>query len=165
MLSQFSGEGDTLKHYIDIKNIYPAGRLDKDSEGLMLLTDDGKLQHKISSPKYNKFKTYVVQVDNSISTLAIKQLKNGVELKDGITKPAKVKKISEPDWLWERNPPIRVRKHIPTSWIEISISEGKNRQIRRMCASVGFPVLRLIRTTIGDYHLNGLKLGEYISIV
>lgn len=164
VLSQFSGEGDTLKNYIDIKNIYPAGRLDKDSEGLMLLTDDGKLQHKISSPKSNKFKTYIVQVDNIISSLSIDKLRDGVELKDGKTRPARVKKIDEPDWLWERNPPIRVRKNIPTSWIEISISEGKNRQIRRMCASVGFPVLRLIRITIGDYSLNGLKLGEFILL-
>lgn len=162
VLSQFSGEGNTLAKYIDIKNIYPAGRLDKDSEGLMLLTSNGALQHNISHPKFNKRKTYLVQVDGEITSSAITQLQKGVKLKDGVTKPAIVKRVPEPHWLWERNPPIRVRKNIPTSWIEISITEGKNRQVRRMSASVGFPTLRLIRISIGDFALNDLTLGKFI---
>jgi 23S rRNA pseudouridine2457 synthase len=164
VLSQFSGEGKTLKKYINIKEIYPAGRLDKDSEGLMILTDDGRFQHQISHPKFDKEKTYLVQVDNNITLDAIKKLQNGIELKDGLTRPANAKIVDEPVWLWERNPPIRVRKNIPTSWVEIKITEGKNRQIRRMCAAVGFPVLRLIRTQIGDFKLDFLQLGEYRKI-
>ncbi|MDG2354182.1 MAG: pseudouridine synthase [Gammaproteobacteria bacterium] len=161
VLCQFSGEGDTLANYIDIKNIYPAGRLDKDSEGLLLLTDDGKLQHKISHPKFDKEKTYIVQVDGQITTEAISQLSNGVILKDGLTKPAKAKIIDSPNWVWGRNPPIRTRKDIPTSWIELKITEGKNRQVRRMTAQVGFPTLRLIRTQIGDWKLDDIKAGKY----
>jgi 23S rRNA pseudouridine2457 synthase len=164
VLSQFSGDGKTLKKYINIKEIYPAGRLDKDSEGLMILTDDGRFQHQISHPKFDKEKTYLVQVDNNITIDAIKKLQNGIELKDGLTRPASAKIVDEPVWLWERNPPIRVRKNIPTSWVEIKITEGKNRQIRRMCAAVGFPVLRLIRTQIGDFKLDFLQLGEYKKI-
>jgi 23S rRNA pseudouridine2457 synthase len=161
VLSQFSGEGKTLKKYINIPGIYPAGRLDKDSEGLMILTSDGKLQHQISHPKFNKEKTYLVQVDGEITERAITYLQKGVLLKDGITKPAKVKKIKQPEWLWGRNPPVRFRKNIPTSWIEVAITEGKNRQVRRMCATAGFPVLRLVRTKIGPYKLGDLKLGKY----
>lgn len=161
VLCQFSGEGGTLANYIDIENIYPAGRLDKDSEGLLLLTDDGKLQHEISHPKFDKEKTYVVQVDGQITIEAITQLCNGVTLKDGLTKPAKAKIINNPSWVWDRNPPIRVRKNIPTSWIELKITEGKNRQVRRMTAQVGFPTLRLIRTQIGDWKLNDIKAGKY----
>ncbi|TEU22078.1 MAG: pseudouridine synthase [Gammaproteobacteria bacterium] len=161
VLCQFSGEGGTLANYIDIENIYPAGRLDKDSEGLLLLTDDGKLQHKISHPKFDKEKTYVVQVDGQITIEAITQLCNGVTLKDGLTKPAKAKIINNPSWVWDRNPPIRVRKNIPTSWIELKITEGKNRQVRRMTAQVGFPTLRLIRTQIGDWKLDDIKAGKY----
>ena len=164
VICQFSGEANTLKKYIDIPNIYPIGRLDKDSEGLVILTDNGKLQNKISQPKYNKTKTYVVQVEGLISDNAIIALNNGVQLKDGITKPAIVKLIEEPSWLWNRSPPIRVRKNIPTSWIEISIIEGKNRQIRRMTAIVGFPTLRLIRTSIDQWSLNDLPSGSYISL-
>ncbi len=161
VLCQFSGEGKTLSNYVDIKNIYPAGRLDKDSEGLLLLTDDGKLQHKISHPKFDKEKTYLVQVDGQITQSAAEQLERGVKLKDGLTKPAKVKIINDPDWIWDRTPPIRVRKHIPTSWIEIKIREGKNRQVRRMTAKIGFPTLRLIRTQIGQWQLNDIKSGSY----
>ena len=163
VLCQFSGEGDTLANYINIKNVYPAGRLDKDSEGLLLLTDDGKLQHKISHPKFDKEKTYIVQIDGQISSDAITQLCKGVRLKDGLTKPAKARIIDTPDWLWPRVPPVRFRKDIPTSWIELKITQGKNRQVRRMTAHVGFPTLRLIRTQIGDWNLNDIKQGKYES--
>jgi 23S rRNA pseudouridine2457 synthase len=161
VLSQFSGDGKTLKKYIKIPNIYPAGRLDKDSEGLMILTSDGAFQHQISHPKFDKEKTYIVQVDKTITIEAIDKLTRGVELKDGLTKPAKVKIITEPSDLWERNPPVRFRKNIPTSWVEIKITEGKNRQVRRMCAKVGFPVLRLVRIQIGEFELGNLALGEH----
>ncbi len=164
VLCQFSGEDNNLSNYINIKNIYPAGRLDKDSEGLVVLTDDGKLQHQISHPKFNKEKTYIVQVEGEITNDAIDKLCNGVKLKDGLTKPAKAKIINEPKWIWDRDPPIRIRKHIPTSWIELKITEGKNRQVRRMSAHVGFPTLRLIRTKIGLWHLNQLPLGKYERI-
>jgi 23S rRNA pseudouridine2457 synthase len=164
VLCQFSGEGATLSNYIKIKNIYPAGRLDKDSEGLLLLTDNGQLQHQISHPKFNKQKTYILQVDGQITTEAIQQLCVGVMLKDGLTKPAKAVIINKPNWLWDRNPPVRFRKNIPTSWIEIKITEGKNRQIRRMTAYVGFPTLRLIRTQIGDWSLNNIDVGSCKSI-
>ena len=164
VICQFSGDEKTLAEYIDIPNIYPVGRLDKDSEGLVILTDDGKLQNKISHPKYNKTKTYVVQVEGEINDTATNTLEKGVKLKDGITKPATVKKIEEPSWLWTRSPPIRVRKNIPTSWIEISIIEGKNRQVRRMTASVGFPTLRLIRTSIDQWNLGNLSSGSYVTL-
>ena len=164
VICQFSGDKETLAKYIDIPNIYPVGRLDKDSEGLVILTDDGKHQNKISHPKYNKIKTYIVQVEGEINDTATMALEKGVELKDGITKPAVVKKIEEPSWLWSRSPPIRVRKNIPTSWIEISIIEGKNRQIRRMTASVGFPTLRLIRTSIDQWNLGNLPSGSYVTL-
>jgi len=164
VICQFSGDNNTLSDYVDIPNVYPAGRLDKDSEGLVILTDDGKLQNLISSPKQNKTKTYVVQVEGNISDTAVATLKKGVNLKDGNTKSAAVKIIDEPNWLWARTPPIRVRKNIPTSWIEISISEGRNRQIRRMTASVGFPTLRLIRTKIDKWDLGDLILGSYVTL-
>lgn len=161
VLCQFSGEDKNLSHHIKIKNIYPAGRLDKDSEGLVILTDDGKLQHKISHPKFDKEKTYIVQVDGQITLEAIDRLCHGVTLKDGSTKPAKATIIDNPGWIWERIPPIRVRKDIPTSWIELKITEGKNRQVRRMTAHVGFPTLRLIRIQVGDWKLGGIKIGKY----
>ena len=150
----------TLKDFIPIKNIYPAGRLDYDSEGLVLLTDDGKLQNKISDPQKKIEKCYWIQVEGQITQTAIGKLKRGVLLKDGITKPAKAKIIDEPI-IWERNPPIRVRKNIPTSWIEIKITEGRNIQVRRMTAAVGFPTLRLIRISVGQWNINNLKPGEY----
>ena len=163
-LCQFSGEGDTLAKYIDIPNIYPAGRLDKDSEGLVILTDDGQLQNQISSPEFNKLKTYVTQVEGEITDDAIQQLIRGITLNDGPTKSAKAQIIAEPEWLWPRVPPIRQRINIPTSWIQLSISEGRNRQVRRMTAYVGFPTLRLIRTQIGDWQLNNLALGSYATL-
>ena len=161
VLCKFSGSGDTLAKYIDIANIYPAGRLDKNSEGLVVLTDDGKLQNQISNPKFNKFKTYIAQVEGLITNEAIERLANEIKLNDGPTKPAKTKIITKPDWLWSRVPPIRQRTNIPTSWIQISISEGRNRQVRRMTAHVGFPTLRLIRTHIGKWKLDNLKPGSY----
>ena len=164
VICQFSGEVNTLAKYIKISGIYPIGRLDKDSEGLVILTDDGKLQNKISHPKYKKSKTYIVQVEGLIDNNALIALNNGVQLKDGITKPANAKLIEEPSWLWSRSPPIRSRKNIPTSWIEISITEGKNRQVRRMTAVVGFPTLRLIRTSIGKWNLNDLPSGSYMTL-
>ena len=164
IICQFSGGSNTLSDYIDIPNIYPVGRLDKDSEGLVVLTDNGKLQNLICHPKYSKMKTYIVQVEGEINQTAIACLQKGVRLKDGNTKPAIVKIILKPDWLWERTPPIRIRKNIPTSWVEISISEGKNRQVRRMTASVGFPTLRLIRTKIDQWDLKGIKPGSYITL-
>lgn len=162
VLSQFTDaeNRETLADYIPLKGVYPAGRLDRDSEGLMLLTDDGKLQAQISSPKFNKFKSYWVQLDGEIDEDALARLRNGVELKDGVTKPAQAKRIEEPD-LWPRNPPVRFRANIPTSWIELSISEGKNRQVRRMTAAVGFPTLRLVRFRIDQWQLNDLPQGQY----
>lgn len=161
VLSQFTAEPPhkTLAQYINSKGFYAAGRLDKDSEGLLLLTNDGKLQQKISNPRYGKSKTYLVQVEGQIEQSAIEALSNGLMLKDGLSKPAKARIIEEPD-LWPRDPPIRVRKHIPCSWIELSLSEGRNRQVRRMTAAVGFPTLRLVRTKIAQWELGKLKPGE-----
>ncbi len=164
VICQFSGDGDTLANYLDIPNIYPVGRLDKDSEGLVILTDDGKLQNKISNPINNKTKTYNVQIEGEMSEEAINALQIGVVLKDGLTKPAVIKKINKPEWLWERTPPIRKRRYIPTSWIEISITEGRNRQVRRMTANVGFPTLRLIRIQIDQWKLENIKVGSYVSL-
>jgi len=166
VLTQFTDheKRQTLADFIRIPDIYPAGRLDKDSEGLLLLTDDGQLQNRISHPDHKLEKTYWAQVDGEITSQAIAQLCKGVMLKDGKTKPAKACIMNEPDILWERNPPIRVRANIPTSWIELKISEGKNRQVRRMTAAVGFPTLRLIRYAFGPITLDGLKLGEYDTL-
>lgn len=162
VLSQFSPheEKETLASFINIPKIYPAGRLDYDSEGLLLLTGNGPLQHHLSNPKHKQPKSYWVQVEGDISEKALLQLTEGVELKDGITLPAEARQITEPENLWSRQPPIRERANIPTSWIELVIKEGKNRQVRRMTAAVGFPTLRLIRSQIGPYKLAQLRPGE-----
>ena len=166
VLSQFTdADGrQTLADFISIKHVYSAGRLDKDSEGLLLLTDDGQLQDKITHPKKKLVKSYWVQVEGDISKQALKDLCQGVELKDGMTLPAKAKKITEPETLWSRNPPVRFRKTVPTSWLELVIREGKNRQVRRMAAAVGFPVLRLIRHKIGHWQLGELQPGQFIEV-
>ncbi len=163
VLSQFSDSEnrETLKNYIQIPKFYPAGRLDRDSEGLLVLTDNGQLQQKISHPKYLKWKKYLIQVDGDISNEAIEILIKGVNLKDGVTLPAKAKIIDEPDYLWPRTPPIRYRANIPTSWLELSIREGKNRQVKRMTAAVGFPTLRLIRFSVDTWSIKGINPGEY----
>ena len=162
VLSQFTDQSgrSTLADYIQIPNIYAAGRLDATSEGLLLLTDDGALQNRIAHPEYKLAKLYWVQVDGAVSQAAMDQLSKGVRLKDGMTKPAKVKPLAEPD-LWPRDPPVRYRANIPTSWIEIQISEGRNRQVRRMTAAVGFPTLRLVRMQIGDWHVSNLRPGQF----
>jgi len=165
VLSKFTDEQSrtTLADFVKIPNIYPCGRLDYDSEGLILLTDLGWLQNLISSPKHKLSKTYWAQVEGEITDEAIQKLSRGILLNDGMTKPAKAKIIAEPT-LWERNPPIRERKNIPTSWLELVIIEGRNRQVRRMTAAVGFPTLRLIRKSIGNFSIDGIKNGEYKEI-
>ena len=151
----------TLKDFVPITGVYPAGRLDTDSEGLLVLTDDGALQNTISHPAKKWPKTYWVQVENIPDEAAMARLRNGVDLGDFVTAPANVTQIAEPQGLWARTPPIRVRQSIPTSWLEIEITEGKNRQVRRMTAAAGFPTLRLIRHQIGHWTLAGLDPGDY----
>jgi len=166
VLCQFTDQDDreTLANYISIPNLYAAGRLDRDSEGLLLLTNNGMLQHRISHPDFKLPKTYLVQVEGDVSGKAIKQLCDGVKLNDGISAPATAERVDEPDWLWPRNPPIRFRKDIPTSWIQLTITEGRNRQVRRMSAAVGYPTLRLLRTHIGKHCVVGINPGEYREV-
>ena len=166
-LSQFTDRGTeggprrTLSDYISIKGVYPAGRLDRDSEGLLLLTDDGRLQARIADPRHKMAKTYWAQVEGIPDQAALAQLRQGVALNDGPTRPAEVALIDEPAGLWPRTPPIRVRKSVPDSWIALTIREGRNRQVRRMTAAVGHPTLRLIRASIGAWELGALKPGEH----
>lgn len=167
VLPQFTDAGNeggsrqTLSAFINCPGVYPAGRLDRDSEGLMLLTDTGRLQAWISDPQHKMAKTYWVQVEGTPDTSSVAQLCKGVELKDGMTRPAQAQLIDVPDGLWARTPPIRSRKSVPTSWISLTLREGKNRQVRRMTAAVGHPTLRLIRYSIGAWTLDGLSQGSW----
>jgi 23S rRNA pseudouridine2457 synthase len=167
VLSQFTDRGaddsetlrETLSAYINVPGVYPAGRLDRDSEGLLLLTDDGKLQARIADPKYKMPKTYLVQVEGDVTEESLEQLRRGVRLKDGITRPAIAERIEEPD-LWPRNPPVRFRKTVPDCWLKLIITEGRNRQVRRMTAAIGHPTLRLVRWGIGDWTIADILPGE-----
>lgn len=168
VLSQFTDAGSptpraTLSDYIDLPGVYPAGRLDRDSEGLMLLTDDGRLQARIADPRFKVAKTYLVQVEGEAGEAQLDALRKGVMLKDGVTRPAEARRIDEPD-LWPRNPPVRFRKTVPDCWIELTIREGRNRQVRRMTAAVGLPTLRLVRWRIGDWTLDGIPQGEWREV-
>ena len=163
VMCQFTDDSGrkTLSDYIDAPGVYPAGRLDYDSEGMVLLTDDGKLKARISHPEHGVSKRYLAQVDGNVTAEAADQLCKGVLLKDGPARAVSARVTEEPDWLWERTPPIRVRQAIPTSWLEIELKEGRNRQVRRMTAAVGFPTLRLIRTHVGALGLAGLTPGQH----
>jgi 23S rRNA pseudouridine2457 synthase len=162
VVCQFSGDGSrpTLADFIDVPGVYPAGRLDQDSEGLVLLTDDGRLQAQIADPKYKLPKTYLVQVEGTITDEAIAKLRTGVMLKDGMTRPADARRI-DPPHLWPRNPPVRFRKSVPDGWISLVLREGRNRQVRRMTAAVGFPTLRLVRWQVGQWSIEGLAPGQW----
>lgn len=163
VICQFSRDGmhPTLADYIAVPGVYPAGRLDTDSEGLLLLTDDGKLQHRITDPQHKLPKTYWVQVEGIPDEAALERLRRGVQLNDGMTLPAEAELMDEPVGLWQRDPPVRFRRNIPTCWLSLTIREGRNRQVRRMTAAVGHPTLRLIRYAIGEWRLDGLLSGEW----
>ncbi|MBD5801085.1 Ribosomal large subunit pseudouridine synthase E [Azoarcus sp. Aa7] len=163
VICQFTAEPGrpTLKDFVPVPGVYAAGRLDTDSEGLLLLTDDGALQHRIADPRHKLPKTYVVQVEGEPDEDALARLRGGLDLGDFVTRPCDVRRISEPDWLWPRDPPVRFRKSVPTAWLEIVLREGKNRQVRRMTAKAGFPTLRLIRVAIGAWSLAGLAPGAW----
>lgn len=161
VVSQFSGEERTLKEFVNVPGVYPAGRLDKDSEGLLLLTDDGALQAKISSPKFKLPKTYYALVERVPDDDALERLRRGIELKDGMTRPANIERVAEPEWLWPRDPPVRFRKNVEDCWLKIMITEGRNRQVRRMTAAAGHPTLRLVRYSIGDWTIDGLAPGKW----
>jgi len=166
VLCQFSADGSdksTLAEYARVPGVYPAGRLDTDSEGLLLLTDDGRLQARIADPKFKLPKTYLVQVEGEPDAAALEALRRGVRLKDGLTRPAEAELIPPPE-LWPRDPPVRFRKTVPDSWLRLTIREGRNRQVRRMTAAVGHPTLRLVRWQVGDWTLDGLKPGEWREV-
>ncbi|MBU2960947.1 pseudouridine synthase [Citreicella sp. C3M06] len=168
-LSQFTDKGTqgspraTLSDYVDVPGVYPAGRLDRDSEGLLLLTDDGRLQARIAHPKFRKPKTYLVQVEGDPTDADLSPLRKGVTLKDGPTRPAEVRRIPTPE-LWERVPPVRFRKSVPDCWLEITLTEGRNRQVRRMTAHVGLPCLRLVRWSIGEWNVEGIAPGTWRAL-
>jgi 23S rRNA pseudouridine2457 synthase len=164
VVTQFSGNGPTLRDYIPVKNIYPAGRLDHDSEGLLLLTDDGALQHRLTTPKFAHPRTYWVQVEGEPDEVALERLAGGVIVQGIPTRPAKVKLLAHEPALPPRNPPVRFRKSVPTAWIEITLTEGRNRQVRRMTAAVGYPTLRLVRIAMGKLRLEGLQPGEWRNL-
>lgn len=167
VLSQFTDRGveassrQTLSDFLQVPNVYPAGRLDRDSEGLLVLTDNGRLQAQISNPKHETPKTYWAQVEGLPDEAALKALQEGIRLKDGLTAPAKARLIDPPEGLWPRTPPIRVRKSVPDCWVELTIREGRNRQVRRMTAAVGHPTLRLIRYSVGNWTIDGLDSGDW----
>jgi 23S rRNA pseudouridine2457 synthase len=165
VLSQFTDRGSesprpTLSDFINLPGVYPAGRLDQDSEGLLILTDDGRIQARIADPRFKMAKTYLVQVEGEVDDLALASLRRGIQLKDGRTRPAEAKRIAAPE-LWPRHPPVRFRKNVPDSWLQLKIREGRNRQVRRMTAAIGHPTLRLVRTQIADFALEGLRPGEW----
>ncbi len=166
VLSQFTDRGTdtvraTLSDYIDLPGVYPAGRLDRDSEGLLLLTGDGALQARIADPRYKIAKTYLVQVEGEPDEASLEQLRRGVRLKDGMTRPAEAERIADPD-LWPRNPPVRFRKSVADCWLMLTIREGRNRQVRRMTAAIGHPTLRLVRWSVGDWTLDGIAPGKWM---
>lgn len=168
VLSQFTDRGTetpraTLSDYIDLPGVYPAGRLDRDSEGLLLLTDDGRLQARIADPKFKLAKTYLVQVEGDPDEAGLEPLRRGVRLKDGVTRPAEVERIADPV-LWPRDPPVRFRKSVPDAWLRLTIREGRNRQVRRMTAAAGYPTLRLVRWRIGDWTVEGLEPGAWREV-
>jgi 23S rRNA pseudouridine2457 synthase len=166
VLSQFTDEGSghpTLADYIDVPGVYPAGRLDRDSEGLLLLTDDGRLQARIADPKHKMPKTYWAQVEGELDDVALAALRTGVRLKDGVTRPAQAERI-DPPAIWPRDPPVRFRKTVPDCWIALTITEGRNRQVRRMTAAVGHPTLRLVRWRVGEWTLDGVAPGTWRSV-
>jgi len=166
VLSQFTDKGlegttrPTLSAYVDVPQVYPAGRLDRDSEGLLVLTDDGRLQAQIADPKFKKPKTYLVLVERIPSEDALQSLRKGITLKDGMTRPAQVERVEPPE-LWERDPPVRFRKSVPDCWLKFTIREGRNRQVRRMTAAVGHPTLRLVRWSVGEWKLDGIASGVW----
>ena len=166
VLCQFTDRGtagssrQTLSDFIDVPGVYPAGRLDLDSEGLLLLTDDGRLQARIADPKFKMPKSYLVQVEGDVAEESLTALRQGVQLKDGPTRPAEVERIPDPE-LWPRDPPVRFRKNVPDCWLRLTIREGRNRQVRRMTAAVGHPTLRLVRWSVGDWTIDGIQPGEW----
>lgn len=164
VVCQFSSDGSerpTLADFVPVKKVYPAGRLDHDSEGLVLLTDDGRLQQRLADPRFGKEKVYLVEVERLPDAAALRQLERGVVLNDGPTRPARARLLDVPPDLWARHPPVRFRKNVPTAWLELTLREGRNRQVRRMTAAVGHPTLRLVRIRVGDYALDDLLPGQW----